>query len=287
MNNINIIDVSEVDFNEKIIEASQNKLIVVDFWAPWCGPCKQLTPLLEKVATKASDKIVLAKINIDDNQQIAAQLRIQSIPAVFAFKNKQIVDAFQGVIGEKDIIHFIEKALGEKLEQDFTFFYESVQKLLKEKNFDEAKNALLEFISQNTNDIKAICYYLECLIEKNELDEANEFLKSIDDEIQKDSEIIKVIKKLDIINKNISGPSEEILIKKLNESPNNIDIIFDLADNYFSNKKYDEALALLLEQYPKKNEKVKKKMIVFFEALGNTHDTTILYRKKLSSILFS
>ena len=104
----NIYDVSETDFNEKVIEASDNKLIVVDFWAPWCGPCKQLTPILEKVVTGLEDKIVLAKINIDENQQIAAQLRIQSIPAVFAFKNKQVVNAFQGVIPEKEIFKFLE-----------------------------------------------------------------------------------------------------------------------------------------------------------------------------------
>ena len=77
MNDINIIDVDEADFNEKIIEASESKLIIVDFWAPWCGPCKQLTPILEKVVKKSTEKVTLAKVNIDENQQIASQLRIQ------------------------------------------------------------------------------------------------------------------------------------------------------------------------------------------------------------------
>ena len=107
----NIIEINENDFNEKVIEASKSTLLLVDFWAPWCGPCKQLTPLLEKVIKKTNNKVILAKINIDDNQQIAAQLRIQSIPAVFAFKNGQPVDTFQGVIPEKKIIEFIEKSL--------------------------------------------------------------------------------------------------------------------------------------------------------------------------------
>tara|TARA_Y100001935_G_scaffold16607_1_gene12264 strand:+ start:61 stop:372 length:312 start_codon:yes stop_codon:yes gene_type:complete len=98
MNEIsNILDVNESEFNDKVIEASSDKLIIVDFWAPWCGPCKQLTPILENVAKKSVDKITLIKINIDENQQIAAQLRIQSIPTVYAFKDKQIVNAFQGV----------------------------------------------------------------------------------------------------------------------------------------------------------------------------------------------
>ena len=112
MENNNIIDVNEVDFETKVLEESSKRLVVVDFWAPWCGPCKQLTPILEKVIASSSDKIVLAKINIDENQQIAAQLRIQSIPAVFAFKDKQPVDAFQGVIPETEVVKFLEKSLG-------------------------------------------------------------------------------------------------------------------------------------------------------------------------------
>ena len=121
--NTNIIDVTEAEFNDQVIEASERKLIVVDFWAPWCGPCKQLTPILEKIISKSGDKITLAKINIDENQQIAAQLRIQSIPTVYAFKDKQIVNAFQGVIPEGQIIEFIEKCLGSKINEDFTEFY--------------------------------------------------------------------------------------------------------------------------------------------------------------------
>ena len=109
--NNNIIDVNENDFNDLVIEASLNKLIVVDFWAPWCGPCKQLTPTLEKIINNSQNKVTLAKINIDENQQIAAQLRIQSIPTVYAFKDKQIVNAFQGVIPEKQIVEFLEKSL--------------------------------------------------------------------------------------------------------------------------------------------------------------------------------
>ena len=100
---INIIDVNESDFNEQVIEASEKKLVLVDFWAPWCEPCKQLSPTLEKIANDNEDKVLLAKINIDENQQVASQLRIQSIPTVFAFKDKKILNAFQGVLPEKKI----------------------------------------------------------------------------------------------------------------------------------------------------------------------------------------
>ena len=138
----NIIEVNEVEFEANALEESTKKLVVVDFWAPWCGPCKQLTPILEKVISLSPDKIVLAKINIDENQQIAAQLRIQSIPAVFAFKDKQPVDAFQGVIPETEVIKFLEKTIGEKLANNFEDFYDQIKILFDEKKFLDAKALL-------------------------------------------------------------------------------------------------------------------------------------------------
>ena len=285
--NKNIIDVDESDFNENIISASEKKLVIVDFWAPWCGPCKQLTPILEKVVGKYQDKLLLAKINIDENQQIAAQLKIQSIPTVFAFKNKQIVNAFQGVITEKQIIEFVEKALGEKLEDDFSEFYNSIEKEIKEKNFSTAKETLLNFISNNSKEQKAISLFLTCLIELRQYEEVDEFLSSLDDDIKKNTKIETIIKRLEIIKKNSKGPSLEELMKKLDTQPNNISIIFEAADKLFSLNDYNSAFKLLLEKYPKNKEKIKIKILEFFNALGHSHDSTIEYRKKFSQIMFS
>ena len=282
----NIIDVNENDFNEKVIEASADKLIVVDFWAPWCGPCKQLTPVLEKIIN-GSDKVTLVKINIDENQQIATQLRIQSIPTVYAFKDKQISNAFQGVLPEKQVIEFIEKCLGSKINEDHSDFFEVIEKNMDEKKFQDTKDVLLDFISKNPDEIKAIYFYLECCLELKQLDEAESFIESLNDETKKKDEIVQLVKKIEIIKNNLSSPDINELIRKLEKKPDDINLIIEVADKYFSTQDYVNSMNLLLKNYPKNKDKVKNKMVEFFTALGNSNEHTIEYRKKLSQMIFS
>ena len=285
--NSNIIDVTETEFNDQVIEASERKLIVVDFWAPWCGPCKQLTPILEKIISKSGDKITLVKINIDENQQIAAQLRIQSIPTVYAFKDKQIVNAFQGVIPEGQIIEFIEKCLGSKINEDFTEFYNEVESAMAENKFEETKDTLLEFISKNSDEIKGICFYLECLIELKQFEEVEVFISSLEKDVQEKDEVKQVLKKMEIVKNNSSGPNINELLGKLENEPDNIDLILEISDKYFSMKEYENGMDLLLKNYPKNKDSIKNKMVEFFAVLGNTDQVTIQYRKKLSQLMFS
>ncbi len=285
--NSNIIDVTEKEFNDQVIEASENKLIIVDFWAPWCGPCKQLTPILEKIISKSGDKITLVKINIDENQQVAAQLRIQSIPTIYAFKDKQIVNAFQGVIPEGEIIKFIEKCLGSKINEDFTEFYNEIESAMAENKFEETKDTLLEFISKNSDEIKGICFYLECLIELKQFEEVEVFISSLEKDVQQKDEVKQVLKKMEIVKNNSSGPNINELLGKLENEPNNIDLILEISDKYFSMKEYENGMDLLLKNYPKNKDSIKNKMVEFFAVLGNTDQITIQYRKKLSQLMFS
>ena len=287
MENNNIIDVNESDFETKVLEESSNRLVVVDFWAPWCGPCKQLTPILEKVISLSPDKIVLAKINIDENQQIAAQLRIQSIPAVFAFKDKQPVDAFQGVIPETEIIKFLEKSLDGKLTNNFEDFYDKIKTLFDEKKFLEAKDLLESFIAENTQEVDGICMYLESLIGLNEISLAENFLNSLSSEILKKEKITKIKDRIILIKNTDKGPSLEKLGKDLESAPNNLNIVFKITDSHFANNNFDSCFDILLNYYPKNKEKIKTKMLGYFDVLGFEHESTILYRKKLSRIMFS
>ena len=285
--NANILDINEADFNDVVVEGSLKKLIIVDFWAPWCGPCKQLTPALEKVARSSSDKITLVKINIDENQQIAAQLRIQSIPTVYAFKDKQVVNAFQGALPEKQIIDFVEKCLGEKLQEDFTEFYENIRNNIAQNKFEEAKDILLEFISKNPEDVEAISLYLDCLIGLKQLEEVETFIESLEENIKNKEEIKQIVKKINIIKSNSNGPDINELLKDLNNNPDDINIIMKIADKYFSIQEYENGMDLLLENYPKNKDKVKDKMVEFFSVLGDSDEHTIKYRKKLSQVMFS
>jgi putative thioredoxin len=287
MKNNNIIDVNEVDFETKVLEESSKRLVVVDFWAPWCGPCKQLTPILEKIISSSPDKVVLAKINIDENQQIAAQLRIQSIPAVFTFKNKQPVDAFQGVIPETEIIKFLEKSLGEELTNNFGDFYNTIKVLFDEKKFLEAKDLLESFIAENPQEVDGICMFLESLIGLNEISLAEDFLKSLSDEVVKTEKVNKIKDRILLIKKTDKGPSLEKLTKDLEDAPNNLDVVFKITDTHFANNNFESCFDMLLNYYPKNKEKIKTKMLGYFDVLGFEHETATLYRKKLSSIMFS
>ena len=287
----NILDVDEKSFQNTVIEASDKKLVLADFWAPWCEPCKQLTPILLNIAQENIDKITLVKINIDENQQLAAQLRIQSIPTVFAFYKKQIVDAFQGVLTKDKIIQFIEKILGESLSEDFTEYFEKITDLINKEKIEDAKLSLEEFLVDHSDNVLGISNYIDCLGKLSNFEEAENFIQGLEDKIKKDPKIISSITKLELNKNKNTGPSIEELLINYGKNPQSIDIALSLSEKYFAEEKFNEAFDLLIEEYIKyknnKQNKIKQTLLKFFEALGNENEYTKIYRKKFSSIMFS
>tara|TARA_B100000700_G_C14952406_1_gene812282 strand:+ start:221 stop:1117 length:897 start_codon:yes stop_codon:yes gene_type:complete len=286
-----IYDVNASDFIENIIEKSSETLIVADFWAPWCGPCKQLTPVLEKIVNSSKGKFLLAKINIDENQEIAAQLRIQSIPTVMAFKNKKIVNAFQGALPEKQIIEFIEKSLGSKLSEDNSDFFIDIESKINSNNFDDAAKLLEEFIAENSQNTKAIGMYLKCLIRLSKFEEAKDFISALSDELKKEPEIKSAIASLEIIQSNSKESNLEDLEISFKKNPGNVELAIELSEKYFANNLIEKSFELLLSEYAKQNQKnnliIKKALLKYFEALGIENEKAKLYRKKFSSLMFS
>ena len=287
----NILDVDEKSFQNTVIKASDKKLVLADFWAPWCEPCKQLTPILLNIAQENIEKITLVKINIDENKQLAAQLRIQSIPTVFAFYKKQIVDAFQGVLTKDKIIQFIEKILGESLSEDFTEYFEKITDLINKEKIEDAKLSLEEFLVDHSDNVLGISNYINCLGKLSSFEEAENFIQGLEDKIKKDPKIISSITKLDLNKNKNTGPSIEELLINYGKNPQSIDIALSLSEKYFAEEKFNEAFDLLIKEYIKnknnKQNQIKQTLLKFFEALGNENEYTKIYRKKFSSIMFS
>ena len=285
-------DISQNEFLTEVGEASKKLLVIVDFWAPWCGPCKDLGPRIEKIVSQANDKVTLVKINIDENQELAAQLQIQSIPTVLAFKKGKIANAFQGSLPENEIIKFIEQALGEKLESNNAEKIKEAREYSNKEMYEESNIIIEEIIGSNANgqNNEAIELLIKNNISLGKLDNANEIIQSLEDDAKKDPNIISAINAYDLAN-NSSNESLNELIDAVKNYPLNIENNKKLSDYYFNNKQYDEAFSLILDLFVKiKKEKrsdLKKILINYFNVLGDTHEKTIAARRKLSSIIFS
>ena len=158
---------------------------------------------------------------------------------------------------------------------------------MSQNKFEQTKDILLEFISNNPTEIKAINFYLECLLKLKQFDEIGEFIDSLEKEMQEKDEIKQIEKKLKIIKNNLSGPSLEDLLNKLGNNKNDIDLIVDVSDKYFSMQDYENCFEILIKNYSINKDRVKEKMVELFSVLGNSNEYTVNYRKKLSQIMFS
>ena len=193
-----IIDINQDQFLEEVVEKSKTTPVIVDFWAPWCGPCKQLTPLLERVVNKKNGKIILAKINVDENQGIASQLNIQSIPTVYGFVDGKPIDAFQGAQPESKIEEMVNKMIEAAPGNEIPKLIEEADKIFGEQKFEEALELFENLTGMDPGNPKIIAGMLRCLLQLKRYDDVSEMFDSLEEKILEDDlkeKLNKVYKK--------------------------------------------------------------------------------------------
>jgi len=286
-----IKDSDSQNFMADVIEASQEVPVIVDFWAPWCGPCKQLGPTIEKVVKAAQGKVKLVKINIDDSPEIAQQLRIQSIPAVFAFHQGQPVDAFVGAQPESQVRAFVEKLAGGIGPSPVDEALEAAQAALDGGEVAAAGNLFGQVVQADPGNPEAIGGLARCYILNQDLDHARQTLDLTPEEHKEHAAIVAAQSALALAEQasNAGDPTE--LCQAVEADPANHQARYDLAIALMGNGDNEGAIDQLLEILKKGadwNEgAAKTQLLKIFEALGPTDDLTKSGRRRLSAILFS
>ncbi len=284
-----VIDINQDQFVEEVVEKSKSTPVIVDFWAPWCGPCKQLTPILERLVNKKNGKVILAKVNVDENQGISSQLNIQSIPTVYGFVDGKPIDAFQGAQPESKIEVMIDKLIDATPGNEIPKLIEEAEVLFKDQKFEEAQKAYESLAGLDPGNPKIIIGLLRCLTQMKKNDDAREVMESLDDETLKHEEILKIKKLLDGLYDDGGIDLSELKSQILND-PENTDLKFKLAEKYLSSNETEmgfNELLKIFEKKPKwKDEAAKKKLLEYFDLLGFNDPNVMEARKKLSSMMF-
>jgi putative thioredoxin len=289
-----IVDSDIASFNKDVIEASKTIPILVDFWADWCAPCKQLTPILETLVKSYNGQIKLVKIDTEKNQELSTQLQIQSLPTVYAFYEGQPIDGFSGAMPENEVKKFINKVIessgGNKLEE-LKIAIEEAEKLFHEENFESALDAFSNLLSAEANNAKIIAGYGKCLLKLERNEEVKELLEGLEEDMLNDKNIASLValSELEKNNKLAGLPEEYLNDVKLN--PNNHELRFKLAEAYLASNQKQEGINQLLIIVKKdrkwEEDKARKKIIELLNAFGEEDPITSETRIKLSTIIFA
>ncbi len=285
-----IKDTTTRDFVRDVLEESKKQPVIVDFWAPWCGPCKQLTPVLEKVVRAFKGKVKLVKMNIDDHPQVAGQLGIQSIPAVFAFDKGQGIDGFMGALPESQVTAFVEKLAGGAANPDLTEALAAADAALVEGDAAGAAQIYSQILGVEPDNLHALAGLARCAIETGELEQAKALLDQVPADKQTDRAVVAARAALDLAEQAADlGPIHE-LEQRLVENPADHQARFDLAVALNAKGQREEATDQLLDIFKRdrnwNEDGARKQLVQFFEAWGPMDEATIAGRRKLSSLLF-
>lgn len=285
-----IKDTTTAAFREDVIAESMNQPVLVDFWAPWCGPCKQLTPVIEKAVTKAAGKVKLVKMNIDDHPAIAGQLGIQSIPAVIAFSKGQPVDGFMGALPESQVDAFIAKLGGASGPSPVEQALEEAAKLAASGDAQGAAQLYAAVLQQEQDNAPAIAGMARLHLDLKDIDGARRFLDMAPEDKRDDPAITAVRKALELAEQAEKLGDTGELEAKLAANPDDHQTRFDLATALAGADRRLEAAEHLVEIVKRDREwnddGARKQLLEFFEAWGPKDPASIAGRRKLSAVLF-
>ena len=294
-----IKDSDQTKFAKDVLEASRTVPVIVDFWAPWCGPCKTLQPAIEKVVKEAQGKVKLVKINIDQNQMLAQQLRIQSIPAVYAFFGGRPVDGFMGAVPESQVKQFVDRlvqaaggAAGDAGAADeLAAALEHAKQAVAEGDFALAAQIYAEVHEVDPANLAAIVGLAKCHVQSGDMDQAKAVLAKVPAKEKTNAEVAAVQASIDLAEQaKAAGPVGDLKAKAAAD-PKDFQARLDLALAYWAGgqrkEAIDELLAMIKLDRNWNEAAARQQLLKFFEALGFTDPLAVDGRKRLSSLLFS
>ena len=287
------IDVNMDNFMTEIIDGSAKMPIVVQFWAPWCGPCKQLGPLLEKVVAAAKGKVKMVRINIDENQQIAQQMRVQSVPTVYGFFNGQPVDGFAGAQPESTLKQFIDKLVAAGGSgPDIAAMVEAANSLLETQDYDNAMAQYHEIMAADPESPDGLAGMIRCMVGMKDIDGAREIVDQLDDEFRDKPAMVIAIDSLELAEK-AAGAAGGLAQARaaVDADPNDLAARQELALALFATGEQAESMEQLLESIridrAWNDAAARMQLLEFFKTLGPANRDVMAARRKLSTLLFA